>query len=171
MAKSCFQVNIGAFDQFIKDVNNDPEKGKVTFKTTTEWQGGAVSKTTARDFVLHTDEPASLGGTDSAADPVELLLALIATCFSIGFVTQAAKRGIDFSDVIIETEGDLDLRGYFGLDKSIRPGYTNIRYKVKVKSDASIEQLEELRQLAHELSPMIETVVNGVDITGSVEKI
>lgn len=62
-------------------------------------------------------------------------------------------------------------KGYFGLDKSIRPGYTNIRYKVKVKSDASIEQLEELRQLAHELSPMIETVVNGVDITGSVEKI
>lgn len=171
VAKSCFQVNIGAFDQFIEDVKNDPEKAKVTFKTTTEWQGGAVSKTIARNFVLHTDEPTSLGGTDSAADPVELLLASIATCFSIGFVTHAAKRGIDFSDLIIETEGDLDLRGYFGLDRSVRPGYTNIRYKVKVKSDASIEQLEELRQLAHELSPMIETVTNGVGITGSVEKL
>jgi uncharacterized OsmC-like protein len=171
MGKSCFQVNIGAFDQFIQDVKNDPLNGKVTFKTTTEWEGGAVSKTTARDFVLHTDEPSSLGGTDSAADPVELLLASIATCFSIGFVTHAAKRGIDFTDVVIEAEGDLDLRGYFGLVQSVRPGYTNIRYKVKVKSDATIEKLEELRQLAHEFSPMVETVTNGVTIDGSIEKL
>lgn len=171
MAKSCFQVNIKAFDEFIENVKKDSKNGLVTFKTTTEWQGGAISKTTARDFVLHTDEPKSLGGTDSAADPVELLLASIATCFSIGFVTHAAKKGIDFEDLVIETEGDLDLRGYFGLDPSIRPGYTNIRYTVKVKSEASEKQLEELRQLAHSLSPMIETVVNGVGIEGKVEKI
>ncbi|MBO8156348.1 MAG: OsmC family protein [Bacillaceae bacterium] len=170
MTKSCFQVNIGAFDEFVKKVSDDPSHGKVTFKTTTEWQGGAISKTTARDFVFKTDEPKELGGTDTGADPVELLLASIATCLSIGLVTHAAKKGIEFEDFVIETEGDLDLRGYFGLDQTIRPGYTDIRYTVKVKSDASKEELEEIKEMAHKLSPMVETVVNGVNVKGSIEK-
>ncbi len=52
----------------------------------------------------------------------------------------------------------------------IRSGYTGMSYTVKVKSDAPAEQLEELRQLAHKFSPMIETVVNGVPIEGAVAK-
>lgn len=169
MARSCFQIDIGAFEDFAKKVQADPEAGRFTFRTVTHWEGGAVTRTVARHFELKADEPSALGGTDSAPDPVELLLASIATCFAIGFVTHAARRGIDFRDLQIVTEGDLDLRGYLGLDPSVRPGYARIRYTVKVDADADPEVLEELRQLAHRLSPMIETVTHGVPVEGRIE--
>ena len=115
MARSCFQIDLGAFEDFVARVKQDPAAARFTFRTTTYWEGGAVTRTVARHFELKADEPSALGGTDSAPDPVELLLASLATCFAIGFVTHAAKRGIEFRDLQIITEGELDLRGYLGL--------------------------------------------------------
>jgi putative redox protein len=34
----------------------------------------------ARSFTIETDEPAPLGGTDKAIEPMELLLAAVGTC-------------------------------------------------------------------------------------------
>jgi hypothetical protein len=48
--KSCFQVNIDSFDKFVREVEKDPSKGKISFKTVTEWTGGALTKTTARNL-------------------------------------------------------------------------------------------------------------------------
>ncbi|ADU51859.1 OsmC family protein [Thermaerobacter marianensis DSM 12885] len=169
MARSCFQINIGAFEDFIRKVQENPDAARYTFRTVTYWEGGAVSRTVARNFEIKADEPSDLGGTDSAPDPVELLLASLATCFAIGFVTQAARRGIDFRNLQVVTEGDIDLRGYLGLDPAVRPGYSRIRYTVKVDPDADPQVLEELRQLAHRLSPMIETVTHGVPVEGRIE--
>lgn len=60
--KSCFSIDIEKMNEFIETVKRDPEKGKFTFKTLTVWQDGAVSKTTARNFEIRTDEPKALGG-------------------------------------------------------------------------------------------------------------
>ena len=43
--------------------------------------------------VLHTDEPAAAGGTDSAATPHELLAAALAACISTMVVLAARARG------------------------------------------------------------------------------
>jgi hypothetical protein len=52
---------------------------------------GRGARTTARSFSIETDEPAPLGGTDVAIDPMELVLAAIGTCLTIGWVTHAAS--------------------------------------------------------------------------------
>lgn len=166
-----FQIDLGAFEEFVRKVQENPEAARFAFRTVTYWEGGAVTRTEARQFQIKADEPSDLGGTDSAPDPVELLLASVATCFAIGFVTQAARRGIDFRDLQIVTEGELDLRGYLGLDPTVRPGYTRIAYTVKVDTDADPAVLEVIRQLAHRLSPMIETVSHGVPVEGRVERV
>jgi uncharacterized OsmC-like protein len=41
------------------------------------------------------------------AGPVELLLASLASCVSIGLATQAAKRETELRDFEIDVEGDL----------------------------------------------------------------
>ena len=167
--KSCFQIDVGKMNEFIEAVKKDPEKGKFTFKTATLWQGGSVGKTKARDFEILTDEPEALGGSDSGMDPIELLLASLSTCVAIGFATQAAKRGIDFQDFSIETEGVIDVRGYFGFE-GVRPGFQNIRYTVKVKSDASEEDLKEILKIAELTSPMFDNVSRGVSVSSQVLK-
>jgi len=103
-SKSCFSLKLENYREFARAVGDDPQKGIFSFSAKTVWQGGAIRETVARDRVIVADEPEALGGTDSAAEPVELLLAALTSCVSIGLVTQAAKRGIDFADFQIEPE-------------------------------------------------------------------
>lgn len=168
--KSCFNIDLKKMNDFIETVKNDPGKAKFTFKTETTWQDGSVSKTKARNFEIQTDEPEALGGKDSGIDPIELLLGSVASCISLGFATNAAKHGIDLEDFTIETEGDIDVRGYFGLTGA-RPGFQNIRYTVKVKSDASEEDLKKILEIAEATSPMFDNVSSGVSISSQLVKV
>lgn len=168
-AKSCMTLNLGNYMSFLRTVQEDPSKARFSFSTRTHWKGGAQTETTARGRTIAADEPEAFGGQDSAADPVELLLAALASCVSIGLVTQAAKRGIDFEDFEIDVRGDMDLRGYLGLDEGVRPGYDNITYTVRVRTDAPAEVIEEMMRISERTSPMFDNIRNGVGITSVVE--
>ncbi len=167
--KSCFNIDLDKMNSFIETVKEDPEKGKFTFKTNTVWQDGSVSKTRARDFEIKTDEPEALGGKDTGIDPIELLLSSVASCVALGFTTQAAKKGIDINAFNIETEGDIDVRGYLGIEGA-RPGFSNIRYTINVDSDASEEELREVLRAAEQTSPMFDNVSSGVHIESELVK-
>ena len=71
-----------------------------------------------RNFTIVADEPMELLGTNTAPNPQELLMAAVNACMMVGYVCQAAIRGITLDDCRIETEGELDLRGFLGLDES-----------------------------------------------------
>jgi putative redox protein len=100
---------------------------------------------------------------------MELLLASLGTCLTIGWVTHAARRSVDFRDLSIEVEGDYDLRGYLALDGDVRPGFGAIRYTVRVDSDASVDTLEEIRHAAERTSPMFDNVLNGTQVEARIE--
>lgn len=168
MTRSCTSLDLSAFETTREAVAEDPTAGRGAFRTETTWEDGARARTTARSFSIETDEPAPLGGTDRAVDPMELLLASVGTCLTIGWVTQAARRGVDFRDLRIEVEGDYDLRGYLDLDEQVRPGFTGLRYTVHVDSDASPEELEEIRAAAERTSPMFDNARNATPIAGTI---
>lgn len=167
--KSCFTLNIDNFNDFAERVKEDPEAAQYEFTTTTRWQDGALAETEARGRTIATDEPEGLGGQDSAIDPLELLLASLGSCLSIGLVTQAAQRGVDFNDFEIEVTGQLDLRGYLGVDDSVRPGFENLEYTVRIDSDAAPETLREIVETAEAGSPMYDNILNGVPIESNFE--
>jgi uncharacterized OsmC-like protein len=159
------------FEKTKEAIRNDPNLGKGTFSTVTEWVDGSLARTTARSFTIETDEPAPLGGTDKAIDPMELLLAAVGTCLQIGWVTHANRRGVDFRSLRIETRGDYDLQGYLALDRSIPPGFTNISYTVEVDTDADPALLEEIRAAAENGSPVTQNVLKGTPIQSDVKKL
>lgn len=165
----CASLDIEAYDATKGAVAADPEKGKGSFETVTEWQDGAQAVTRARSFTVQTDEPAPLGGKDEHIDPMELLLASLGTCLTIGWVTQARKRGIDYRDLKIRVTAPFDLRGYLALDESVRPGFTSLDYTVEVDSDAAPSVLEEIRVEAERTSPMFDNILNATAIKGQVD--
>lgn len=62
------------------------------------------------------------------------------------------------------------MRGYFGLDEA-RPSFKDIRYTVKVNSDAPEEELKKILEIAESTSPMFDNVSNGVLISSGLVKI
>ena len=168
MTASCTNLDLDAFESTRSSIEQDPSLGTGSFSTVTRWEDGARARTTARSFTIETDEPAPLGGTDAAVDPMELLLAALGTCLTIGWVTQAAKRGLDYRDLRIEVEGTFDLRGYLALDETVRPGFDAIDYRVMVETEATAEQLEEIRRAAEATSPMFDNILTATPIRAEV---
>lgn len=169
MTKSCTNIDLDAFDATKAAVSADPSAGQGSFTSTTVWEDGARARTTARTFSLETDEPTPLGGTDQNIDPMELLLAAVGTCLTIGWVTNAARRGIEFRDLRIDVEGVYDLRGYLGIDGSVRPGFETVNYTVTVDTDADASVLEEIRAEAQAGSPMLDNVADATPLSGVVQ--
>ncbi len=65
-----------------------------------------------------------------------------------------------------ELEGDLDLRGLFGLSQEVRKGYHDVRVKIRVKSSAAADELKELAMF----SPVYDIVSNSLPVELVVEK-
>lgn len=168
MARTCQSVDLEAFNATRGALRDDPTAGRGGFTTVTHWEDGTRARTMARSFTIETDEPAPLGGTDKAVDPMELLLAALGTCLTIGWATQAARRGIDFNGLRIEVSGDYDLRGYLDLDEDVRPGFSRIDYTVHVDSDAPIDVLDEIRRDAERTSPMFDNILRGAPVTATL---
>jgi putative redox protein len=57
---------------------------------------------------ITTDEPASLGGTDTAPTPHELLAASLASCVSTMIVLYAQRRDWDLGDLQVDVRYDAD---------------------------------------------------------------
>ena len=161
-------MDLPAFQATKEAVAADPAAGVASFTTVTTWQHGKRARTTARSFVVHSDEPAALGGTDTALDPMELVLAAVGTCVTAGWVTEAVQRGVQYRSLQVAVTGSYDLRGYLGLDAAIRPGFQSIRYEVRVDSDAPIETLEQIQTAVEAASPMFDNVKHATPLSGSI---
>ncbi len=114
---------------------------------------------------MTSDEPTALLGTDTAVSPAEYVLQALAGCYTVTLTANAASRGIELKSFRLELEGDIDLRGFLGIDTAIRPGVQQLRVRVHIEApDATREQLEELISLVESRSPIRDTLVNPVDV-------
>lgn len=134
-----------------------------TFKATAHLQKGLVVKAKSRNFEITIDEPKSLGGTDTGMNPVELMLCALGACQSIVARVYAAKFNIKLEEFRVEVEGDLDTDGF--MNKSdVRRGYSEVRYNIYVKSDASRERIEEFVAFIERTCPVGDTISNPVNL-------
>jgi uncharacterized OsmC-like protein len=81
-------------------------------------------------------------------------------------VAHAAVRGIAIEELESALEGDIDLRGFLGLDATVPRGYTAIRVAFRARGTA--ENLARLRELA-EISPVFNTLSHGTRVEVTVE--
>ena len=74
-------------------------------------------------------------------------------CIIVGYVAGAAMKGIRLDKVEIETSGQLDLRGFLGIDPSVPPGYETIHYTVTMKGNGSEADFREIHETVMKTSP------------------
>jgi uncharacterized OsmC-like protein len=99
------------------------------------------------------DEPFELLGTNTAANPQEMLMTALNACITVGYVVGAAVQGIALEHLEIETRGKLDLRGFLGIDPAVCAGYESIQYTVRIKGDGTPEQFQAIHETVCRTSP------------------
>ena len=71
----------------------------------------------------------------------------------VGYVAQCAMRGITLENLEIETDGELDLRGFLGIDPAVPPGYEKLTYVVRIKGSGTKEEFAEVHEAVMATSP------------------
>jgi uncharacterized OsmC-like protein len=166
-------LNVDALVALRARVEEDASKGKTTWRVTTTWQGqtrtradvlgfGIGGEEVPRRFSFDIDEPCELGGSNAFANPQEYLIAALNACMTVGYVAQCAIRGITLTQLAIETEGEIDLRGFLGIDPTVPPGYESLSYTVRLKGDGTEAQFAEIHAAVMATSPNVYNVANAV---------
>ena len=95
-------------------------------------------------FTSDADEPSIAAGQDSAPNSMEYVLHALASCLTGTLVSHAAVRGIRIEAVESSYTGNMDVRGLFGMSDDVRKGFNKVTVNMRVKSEASAEDLTEL---------------------------
>jgi uncharacterized OsmC-like protein len=166
-------INVDDLMEIVQGVAADPANAATSWKVATKWQGqthsrsqiegfGLAGQHIARPFTIDIDEPCELGGSNRYANPQEHLLAALNACMTVGYVAQCALRGIVLEELEIETTGDIDLRGFLGLNPDVANGYESLSYTVRIKGDATQAQFDEVHAAVMATSPNFYNIANAV---------
>lgn len=172
-------LDLDALGATVQAIADDPVLGQVRFSVRTRWDGQTRSTSQvkgyalggeqiAREFEIAADEPLELLGTNTAPNPQELLMAALNACMTVGYVAGAAMQGIALERLEIETTGQLDLRGFLGLDPSIPPGYEELDYHVRIAGNGTPEQFEEIHRAVMATSPNYFNLARPIRMNGTL---
>ena len=157
-------VDTSALGSFVEHTQTKPDYAGTAFSANVVWQGGFRNEIQVRDLdPQFADEPASLGGTDTASNPVEQILGAFGACLAIGYTAGAIGRGIDLRGLELDLTGIIDLPVFFGL-KEGHAGFSEIDVVVRIDSDASPEALKALHEAVLRTSPVGNTLERPVTI-------
>lgn len=158
-------TGLGAvFDQVAETINHNPGKALAHFEVQSRQIRGLHSEVETRDFIFTVDEPKSLGGQDLGPNPVELILAAIASCQEITYRLYADRLGIPLKGVSVSVKGDIDLRGLFALDPGVRPGLRGLDIQVDLNSPASQAELDRLKRTVDTHCPVLDIIRNATPV-------
>ena len=158
-------VDIDAVAGLASKIQEHPEAAETVWRATVAWDGGFRSSSTVRDFdPVGSDEPTALGGTDTAANPVEQLLSSLGNCLAVGYAANATAAGVEITSLTVEVEGDLNLQTFLGLDSDGNAGFGGIRVEVHLESDAGPEARAALHETVVGTSPVGHTLQRAVPI-------
>ncbi|MEN2785738.1 OsmC family protein [Sphingomonas qilianensis] len=170
-------IDLAALGETVAAIEANPDLGIVEFRVRTDWTGQTRSRTTvesfrlagqeiARAFTIVADEPIELLGTNQAPNPQELLMTAVNACMTVGYVAQASLRGITLTTCRIDTDGQLDLRGFLGLDDAVPPGYRRLNYTVTLEGDGSRDQYEAIHEAVMATSPNYFNLARPIEMCG-----
>jgi putative redox protein len=120
--------------------------------------GGYRHRVTVRGHAFAVDEPLALGGTDSAASPLELLAASLGACTASTIEMYAERKGWDVRSL----EVDVD----FSPPRSGGRGRFDVTLRLPETLDA--EQVERLEWIATKCP--VRRTLEGADVVERVER-
>jgi uncharacterized OsmC-like protein len=154
-----------------------PELARFRFRVNNQWIVGGYNQSVIKDFygagkedtsretpfIIANDEPEVLLGNNYAPKPAEFLLHALAGCLTTTLAYHASARGYEIKKLQTSVEGNLDMRGFLGIDSPVRKGSNSIKIVFDIEGDFSEEEKEELLKLTAS-SPVLDMISNPVPV-------
>lgn len=132
-------------DSLIIEPSIDPDTQKIAIRhVTARNDGGTRTKVQVRDFEpVYTDEPSSLGGTNTAPSPLETVLVALVGCDGVIINGVAKAMGFTYAAVEFDCQSQIDVRGPKGVP-GIRPYFEKTSLQIVLYTDEPKDRVKQL---------------------------
>ncbi len=143
-----------------EEYKTKPQSAKITLKSQGRLgENVTCSIQTAKALVTAGLHPKT-GGDGMSLCSGDMLLEALVACAGVTLNAVATAIGIQVDEGFVKVEGDLDFRGTLGVDKTTPVGFSEIRMKFDIKSNATEEQLATLYKLTERYCVVYQTLMN-----------
>ncbi len=151
---------------FKEQYKESPQSAVITLKAdgTLGEEGITCSVDTGKAIVEAGLHPAT-GGDGLSACSGDMLLQALAACAGVTLRAVATALDVPVAGGTVHAEGDLDFRGTLGVDREAAVGFTDIRLRFDLDSDATPEQLATLFKLTERYCVVYQTLARDPKIT------
>lgn len=145
---------------------HDPASAVVTLKADGDLDEGITcSVDTGRALVRAGLHPGT-GGDGASACSGDMLLQALVACAGVTMRAVATSMGIAVSGSV-HAEGDLDWRGTLAVDKEAPVGFSAIRLRFDLESDANRDELVALERLTERYCVVLQTLARSPTLSVS----
>jgi len=139
---------------------DEPERARLTLRASGRvGEGITCSIDSGRRMIEAGLHPAT-GGSGAELCSGDLLLEALVACAGVTIGAVATALGIELREATLEAEGDLDFRGTLGVAKDVPVGFSAIRLRLKLDTDASAEQVASLLRLSERYCVVFQTLAH-----------
>jgi len=143
---------------------NEPASAMITLKAQGKIGEGISCKVETGKALVEAGLHPATGGTGLLACSGDLLLEALVACAGVTLQAVATAIGVEIKEGVVKAEGDLDFRGTLGVSKEAPVGFSTIRLKFELETNATPEQMESLSKLTERYCVVYQTLVKGVSI-------
>lgn len=141
-----------------------PESAVITLKANGQIGEGISCKVETRQALTEAGLHPATGGTGMLACSGDMLLEALVACAGVTLQAVSTAIGVEIKNGTVTAEGDLDFKGTLGVSKEVPVGFTAIRLKFELDSDADAEQIASLKKLTERYCVVYQTLVKGVPV-------
>ena len=160
-----------AIERNVKAVSLRPSVGQGTAITKVTWREGLTCDVEEGPWKLVVGMTEKYGGSNAGPNPGVYGRTAVGSCLAIGYMMWASRLEIPVRSLEVEVQADYDVRGELGVENSVRPGYTRMRYIVTIDSDAPEADVMRLLDTAERYSSWLDDIVNPVPMEREVRMV
>lgn len=139
---------------------SDPQASRITLVARGSEAGGPAGCSVDLGRAIQQAEAhTGVGGPGTAACSGDLLLGALAACAQITCQMVATSMEVPTERIEVVAEGDIDLRGTLGIDRSAPVGFSDIRLTFEIDApEATPEQLASIHEKTERYCTVLQTL-------------
>lgn len=140
----------------------------VTLAVEGKVDAGTTNQVQVRDFEsFFVDERKEIGGNNKGPNPLEYFLGALGACTSIIATMVAKEQGFTFGNLEYALDGDLDPRGYQGVE-GVQTYYQSVEINIMVETKESDEAFDALAKEVERRCPLYNLLKDaGVEVVSN----
>jgi uncharacterized OsmC-like protein len=148
---------------------DDPDSALITLEATGDLDEGITCSVQTGQALVRAGLHPGTGGDGASACSGDMLLQALVACAGVTMRSVATSMGIAVSGSV-HAEGDLDWRGTLAVDREAPVGFSAIRLRFELESDASEDELATLQRLTERYCVVFQTIARSPALSVSLAR-